>query len=68
MLFNLGSSSSRPLSLPTLEEAIPDRAEPALFNPEHFVHGRRTDEPLPDGLQRAVFGPGYYWGAERHIC
>ena len=51
--------------LPSAEDALPDRAEPALFNPEHFVTGRRIVEPLPEHLQKAVFGLGCFWGAER---
>jgi peptide-methionine (S)-S-oxide reductase len=31
----------------------------------HFVNGHRITPPFPDGLQRAVFGMGCFWGAER---
>ena len=51
--------------LPSAEQALPDRTEPALFNPEHFVSGRRIAEPLPEHLQKAVLGLGCFWGAER---
>jgi peptide-methionine (S)-S-oxide reductase len=33
--------------------------------PLHAVHGRRLAPPFPGGLQRAVFGMGCFWGAER---
>jgi peptide-methionine (S)-S-oxide reductase len=31
----------------------------------HFINGNRIVEPLPDGMQRAMFGMGCFWGAER---
>jgi len=31
----------------------------------HFVLGTRLEPPFPDGMQRAVFGMGCFWGAER---
>lgn len=51
--------------LPTADEALPHRSQPALFNPEHFVSGHRIVDPLPDNLEKAVFGLGCFWGAER---
>jgi len=31
----------------------------------HFVNGKTLREPFPDHMQRAVFGLGCFWGAER---
>jgi len=31
----------------------------------HFVNGHSLTEPFPEGYQRAVFGLGCFWGAER---
>jgi peptide-methionine (S)-S-oxide reductase len=31
----------------------------------HFVNGRTLKEPFPEQMQRAVFGLGCFWGAER---
>ena len=31
----------------------------------HFVNGRSLVEPYPAGMERAVFGLGCFWGAER---
>jgi peptide-methionine (S)-S-oxide reductase len=31
----------------------------------HFVNGKTLKEPFPDHLQKAVFGLGCFWGAER---
>ena len=35
------------------------------MKPTHFVNGHRLDPPFPDGLARAMFGMGCFWGAER---
>ena len=35
---------------------VPDR---------HFVNGRPLRPPFPDSMQQAVFGLGFFWGAER---
>ncbi len=31
----------------------------------HFVNGHRIQPPFPPGLERAVFGMGCFWGAEK---
>lgn len=62
MLFNLGN---KPLEIPTAAEALPDRNEPLVFNPKHYVNGNPITDPVPEHLERAVFGLGCFWGAER---
>jgi peptide-methionine (S)-S-oxide reductase len=32
---------------------------------KHFITGNRITPPFPAGLQRAMFGMGCFWGAER---
>jgi len=51
--------------LPTREKALPGRAEAMEVPERHFVSGARLTAPFPDGLQRALFGMGCFWGAEK---
>ena len=62
MLFNTDSKS---LELPNTETAIPDRAELISVSSAHFVSGHTIVEPVPDNLEKSVFGLGCFWGAER---
>lgn len=53
------------LELPDSDSALPHRAEVIQPAAEHFVSGNRFIEPVPANLQKAVFGLGCFWGAER---
>jgi peptide-methionine (S)-S-oxide reductase len=56
---------ARKSTMPTAQSALPGRSTPLEVPERHFVHGRRTVPPYPQGLREAVFGLGCFWGAER---
>jgi peptide-methionine (S)-S-oxide reductase len=57
--------SRKPTSIPPAREALPGRAERMPVPDAHFVNKHRLAPPFPEGLQRAMFGMGCFWGAER---
>src|SRR5262245_7842727 len=53
------------LAMPSKSEALPGRAGRMQVPEAHFVNGHRLEPPFPDGLDRAMFAMGCFWGAER---
>ena len=53
------------VKMPSAGEALPGRSERMSVPETHHVLGTRLQPPFPDGLERAVFGMGCFWGAER---
>jgi peptide-methionine (S)-S-oxide reductase len=58
-------SSSKKLRMPRPEEALPGRSTAIRIGDTHFITGHKITPPFPDGMQRAMFGLGCFWGAER---
>ena len=52
-------------SMPSKEAALPGRNTPIQVIEPHFINGRPLTSPYPDGLKKAMFGLGCFWGAER---
>src|SRR5207302_9098461 len=53
------------LVVPGPAECLPGRAVMMPVPEGHFVNGHALAGPYPEGLEKAVFGLGCFWGAER---
>ena len=53
------------LRMPAEDQALPGRSERMPVPEAHHVNGTRLSPPFPDGLERALFGMGCFWGAEK---
>lgn len=51
--------------LSSQENALPGREQPITVSPHHAVNGNAIVPPFPEGLRKALFGLGCFWGAER---
>jgi peptide-methionine (S)-S-oxide reductase len=52
-------------SLPSASDALPGSTQRMPVPTVHAVSGAPLEPPFPAGMERAVFGMGCFWGAER---
>jgi len=57
--------SSKKLTLPEPEQALPGRSTPMPINNRHFVNGHPIVPPFSETMAQVLFGMGCFWGAER---
>ena len=57
--------SKKPLTIPSKADSLPGRLERMPVPDAHFVNRNRLTAPFPEGMQRALFGMGCFWGAEK---
>jgi len=53
------------LAVPQPEDCLPGRSQPMPLPEQHFVNHHPLAGPYPAGTNKAVFGLGCFWGAER---
>ncbi|HEY6644178.1 peptide-methionine (S)-S-oxide reductase MsrA [Povalibacter sp.] len=51
--------------MPDPTDILPGRPAAMPVPVKHYVNGNRIVAPFPEGLKRAMFGLGCFWGAER---
>ncbi len=56
---------SKPSAIPSAAEALPGRTERMAIPDRHYVNHHPIAPPFPEGLARAMFAMGCFWGAER---
>ena len=64
-MFFLGDMLNKKIQMPKPGEALPGRSQPIPTAAEHFVSRRPLKGPYPSGMEKAIFGLGCFWGAER---
>jgi len=57
--------SSKPLEVPRPDDALPGREQPIPTAERHHVNGAPLKGPYPEGHEKALFGLGCFWGAEK---
>jgi peptide-methionine (S)-S-oxide reductase len=55
----------KPLTMPSADQALPGRSQPIPTAKTHFATGAPLTGPYPQGAEKALFGLGCFWGAER---
>jgi len=57
--------SHKKTTMATPDKALPGRTEPIKTACVHVITGNFLKGPYPPGFERAMFGMGCFWGAER---
>lgn len=55
------------LTLPTEGEALPGRSTSMPVPKQHYVNKHSLTPPFSEGMEKALFGLGCFWGAERRF-
>ncbi len=64
-MFNKASTEN--MQLPSASSALPGRSTSVEIATSHYVNGNPIQAPYPENLEKALFGFGCFWGAEKKM-